>query len=311
VDDDMIETIVADKGSRKRFRCGGVKITIDGSIQGYTAFLSKPYHVQPPDEDAVTQDTCSGESAEHMFVSADTPAGSGKAAVKPGGDYRGYSNMKQAEVDHWVQACDKHDIQLIAHTNGDGATDMLLEAVRKVRGDKPRNDLRTTIIHAQTIREDQLDVAKEHGMFPSFFPIHVVFWGDRHRDIFLGPDRAARISPAKSALERGMKFTLHHDAPVAGIGMLPVAAAAVNRKTASGKPLGLDQKITPFEALRAITHDAAWQYFQEDRKGTLEAGKVADLVVLDADPLAVDPAKMADIQVLETIKDGETVFRKA
>ena len=108
-----------------------------------------------------------------------------------------------------------------------------------------------------------------------------------------------------------MKFTLHHDAPIAGIGMLPVAAASVNRMTSSGKPLGLDQRITAFEALRAITHDGAWQYFQEGRKGTLEAGKVADLVILDADPLAIEPSKMADIAVLETIKDGETVYRKA
>lgn len=192
----------------------------------------------------------------------------------------------------------------------DAATDILLEAIRNVRGDQPRPELRTTIIHAQTMREDQLDVAKAHGMCPSFFPIHVVFWGDRHRDIFLGPERAARISPAKSALDHGMKFTLHHDAPVAGIGMLAVAAAAVNRMTTGGKPLGPDQKITAFEALRAITHDAAWQYFQEDRKGTLEAGKIADLVILDEDPLAIDPMKMPDIDVLETIKDGKTVFRK-
>ena len=309
VTDEEMKRIVADKTSTARFRRGGVKITIDGSIQGYTAFLSEPYHVQPEGQGALTQDSCDGESAEHVFVSEDTPAGEATSRSGIGGDYRGYPNMKLEEVVHWMEQCDKHDLQLLAHTNGDGATDILVEAVRKVRGKKPRPDLRTTIIHAQTMREDQLDVAKEHGMCPSFFPIHVTFWGDRHRDIFLGPERAARISPAKSALDRGMKFTLHHDAPIAGISMLPVAAASVNRITSGGVPLGPEQKITPFEALRAITHDAAWQYFQEDRKGTLEAGKVADLVILDADPLAIDPMKMGDIQVLETIKDGGTVFR--
>jgi len=308
VTDDELKRIVADRTSKARFRRGGVKITVDGSIQGYTAFLSKPYHVQPEGRGAVTQDACRGESAEHVFVSADTPVGEPAREADIGGGYRGYANMTAEEIAHWVETCDAHDVQLLAHTNGDGATDLLLDAVKQVRRNAPRKDLRSTIIHAQTVREDQLDVAQEHGLCPSFFPIHVVFWGDRHRDIFLGPERAARISPAKSALNRGMKFTLHHDAPVAGIGMLQVAAASVNRRTASGKLLGPDQKITPFEALRAVTHDAAWQYFQEDRKGTLEAGKVADLVILDADPLAIDPMKMGDIQVLETIKDGETIF---
>ena len=310
VDDEEVKRILADKTSTARFRRGGVKITVDGSIQGYTAFLSKPYHVQPKGQEEVTADSCNGETAEHAFVSEKTtPAGS-KEGPKPDAGYRGYANMTQEEITRWVRTCDEHDLQLLAHTNGDAATDLLVEAVREVRGEKPRKDLRTTIIHAQTMREDQLDFAKAQGITPSFFPIHIPFWGDRHREIFLGPERARRISPAKSALKRDMKFTLHHDAPVAGIGMLPVAAAAVNRMTTGGKQLGPDQKITAFEALRAITHDAAWQYFQEDRKGTLEAGKVADLVILDADPLAVDPAKMASIAVLETIKDGETVFRK-
>ena len=309
VDDDELERIVADKQATGRFRRGGVKLTVDGSIQGYTAFLSKPYHVQPEGEGSVTPDSCEGEAAERAFVTPEVEPGKATAAEKPGSGYRGYANMTLEEIKHWVKTCDEHDIQMLAHTNGDGATDLLVEAIGAVRGDKPRPDLRTTIIHAQTMREDQLDFAQKQGICPSFFPIHITFWGDRHRDIFLGPERAARISPAKSALRRGMKFTLHHDAPVAGIGMLPVAAASVNRMTSGGKPLGPDQKITAFEALRAITADAAWQYFQEDRKGTLEAGKVADLVILDADPLAIDPLKMADIEVLETIKDGTSVFR--
>ena len=217
--------------------------------------------------------------------------------------------MTQEQVNTWIKRCDVAGIQIQAHTNGDAATDILIEAVKNVRGDKPRPDLRTTIIHAQTMRDDQLDFSAEHGLTPSFFPIHVYFWGDRHRDIFLGPERAARISPARSALDRNIKITLHHDAPVAGIDMLTVAWTAVNRVTTGGKELGPEERITPFEAFRAITADAAWQNFEEGRKGTLEAGKLADLVILSEDPLTIDPIEIKDIQVLETIKEGSTIYQ--
>ena len=185
---------------------------------------------------------------------------------------------------------------------------MLLAAVQKVRRNKPRPDLRTTIIHAQMMRDDQLDTAAKQGLTPSFFPIHFYFWGDRHRDVFLGPERAARMNPARSALKRNMKITLHHDAPIAGISMLKVAWSAVNRVTTSGQPLGPAERITPFEALRAITADAAWQNFEEGRKGTLETGKLADMVVLSKDPLSIEPMAIKDIRVMQTIKEGQTVY---
>ena len=105
-----------------------------------------------------------------------------------------------------------------------------------------------------------------------------------------------------------MKITLHHDAPVAGIDMLTVVWTAVNRITSSGKDLGPEERITPFEALRAVTSDAAWQYFEEDRKGTLEQGKLADMVILTDDPLASDPMKIRDIKVLQTIKEGKAIY---
>jgi predicted amidohydrolase YtcJ len=308
VDNAMLDVIAADKGVTRRLRRGGVKLTIDGSIQGYTAFLSKPYHVQPG-ETAPRNDKCFSENAEHIFVSDDTPCADAEEMTGAEQGHRGYANMQQEEVIEWIRRCDRKEIQILSHTNGDAATDMLIEAVETVRGGKPRPDLRTTIIHAQTMREDQLDASARHGLMPSFFPIHITFWGDRHRDIFLGPQRARRISPAKSALDRGIKFTLHHDAPVAGIGMLQVASASVNRITSGGKELGPEQRITAFEALRAITADAAWQYFEEDSKGTLENGKLADLVILSDNPMTVDPMKMVDIEVLETIKQGVTIYR--
>jgi predicted amidohydrolase YtcJ len=307
VDDAEFNAMVADRGSTARLRRGGLKMTLDGSIQGYTAFLSKPYHVQPGNT-APTADKCITDTAEHIFISLDTESGKASTPGEMDGDYRGYSNMTQEEVEAWLTRCDEANIQIQAHTNGDDATDMLLKAIEHVRGNKPRPDLRTTIIHAQTMREDQLDFAAKHGLTPSFFPIHVYFWGDRHRELFLGPERAARISPSRTALDRGIKVTLHHDAPIAGIEMLTVAWSAINRVTSSGKELGPEHRITPFEGLRAITADAAWQNFEEDRKGTLEAGKLADMVILSDDPLAIDPIKIKDIQVVETIKEGRSIY---
>jgi predicted amidohydrolase YtcJ len=276
-------------------------------FRGYTAYLSKPYFVEPENK-KTTADHCECEKAQKLFVSRDNQTHGDAKLAKTGEGYRGYPSMTQEKVEKWIKRCDEANVQIQAHTNGDGATDMLIEAVQKMRADKPGLDARTTVIHAQTLREDQLDAIAKLGLTPSFFPIHVYFWGDRHVQLFLGPERAARINPARSALDRKIKITLHHDAPVAGIDMLKVAWTAVNRVTTGGKELGPEQRITPFEAFRAITADAAWQNFEEDRKGTLETGKLADLVVLSDDPLAIDPMKLRDIQILETIKEGQSIY---
>ncbi|KAA6184543.1 amidohydrolase family protein [Thiohalocapsa marina] len=311
VDDDTFSRIAANPGmSHGRLRLGGIKFVVDGSIQGYTAYLSEPYYVQPGDTAPMT-DKCNTGPAERLFISADnqeTQTGGSQSPTTTGQDFRGYANMTQEQLVSWISRCDASGIQFQAHTNGDAATDMLLKAVETVRKDKPRPDLRSTVIHAQTMRDDQLDTLARQGMTPSFFPIHVYFWGDRHRDQFLGPARASRIDPARSALDRKLKISLHHDAPVAGISMLNVAWSAINRVTTSGKELGPEQKLTPFEAFRAITADAAWQNFQEDRKGTLEVGKLADMVLLSGDPMTVDPMTIRDLKVVQTLKEGRVVY---
>lgn len=307
--DTLLQDIARQRQARGRFRLGGIKLTVDGSIQGYTAFLSRPYFMQPGASGSVL-DKCDAKAAEQLFVSAGGTPAAGAGAAKSKSSHRGYASMTQSQVEHWLRTCDRHGIQMQVHTNGDGATDMLVKAVAKVRGMQPRPDLRTTLIHAQTMRNDQLDFSARHGLTVSFFPIHVYFWGDRHRDRFLGSVRAARINPARSALDRKIRITLHHDAPIAGIDMLKVAWTAIVRQTTSGQDLGPQERITPFEALRAITADAAWQNFEEDRKGTLEVGKLADLVVLSADPLAVDPRLIQDIQVQQTLKEGKVVFQR-
>jgi hypothetical protein len=271
--------LAADAGReyRGRFRLGGMKLLTDGSIQGYTAYLSRSYHTPPDGRDSTYAGFPTFETQEKL-----------NAAVADG-----YDNG-------W---------QVLAHANGDAAIGMVIEAARAAQEVHPDGDRRTTIIHAQTIREDQLDEVKELGLYLSFFPGHVYYWGDRHQDVFLGPERAARINPMRSALERGIPVTLHHDSPVTPPDILTVVWSAVNRVTSGGQELGPEQRLTAREALRSVTIEAARQLFEEERKGSIEVGKVADVVVLSANPLTVEPMAIREIAVEETIKEGETVFK--
>jgi len=157
-------------------------------------------------------------------------------------------------------------------------------------------------------RVDQLERMKRLRAIPSFFVLHTYYWGDRHRDIFMGPERAARISPLRSALSRSLHFTIHCDAPVVPMDPLQLVWAAVNRRSSSGAIIGPGERIGVEDALRATTIEAARQHFLEDERGSIETGKLADLVVLSADPTAQDPARLRELQVLRTIVGGKTVF---
>ncbi|WP_300686859.1 amidohydrolase family protein, partial [uncultured Bilophila sp.] len=164
------------------------------------------------------------------------------------------------------------------------------------------------VIHCQTVREDQLDRIKRLGVVPSFFVVHTYFWGDRHYEIFLGPDRAERISPLRSAVRRGILFSNHNDTFVTPIDPLLSVWSAVNRRTSGGRTLGAGQTIPVMEALRSVTSWAAYQACEENIKGSLEAGKLADMVVLEENPLEVDPLTIKDIRVLATIVGDEIVY---
>jgi hypothetical protein len=281
---------------------------LDGSIQGYTAYLSHPYHNQPGTDEPVGRDDI-GE-VDQLLVQGDAPTDPPPLPRAEGDNYRGYPTIEsQEEVTGWLKKAYEKGWPAQVHTNGDGATDMLIEAVRQAEAAYPGQDRRVVIVHAQTMREDQLDAAAELGMSPTFFPGHVYFWGDRHRDIFLGPERAARINPLRSALDRGIVFTGHHDAPVTPADMLVPIWAAVNRVTASGEVLGPEQRIPAIEAIRAATINGAYQLFEEETKGSIEVGKLADFVVLSENPLEIDPMTIKDILVMETIKEGKTIFK--
>ena len=259
---------------RTWLRLGAVKLIADGSIQGYTGFLSRPYHVPP--------------------------------GLDPG--YRGYPVLSREKLFRLVNRYHTAGWQVAVHGNGDAAIDLILDAFEAAQRAQPRADARHVVVHAQMARDDQLDRMAELGVIPSFFSLHTYYWGDRHREIFMGPDRAARLSPARSALERGVRFTIHADAPVVPMEPLRLVWSAVNRRSTSGATIGAAQRISVIQALRAVTIDAAYQHFEEDEKGSLEPGKLADLVLLDRSPLD-DPVTIDRIRVLETIVAGRSVYR--
>ncbi len=199
-------------------------------------------------------------------------------------------------------------MQILVHCNGDASADMMIEAVRKAQRKHGRKNLRPVMVHAQTARADQLDQMNELGVIPSFFSSHTFYWGDWHINETLGRERARRISPLRSALKRGMKFANHSDAPVTPPDQMMVIHTAVNRTSRSGVIVGPEERISPMDALKAVTKWGAYQYFEEKEKGSIEPGKRADLVVLSDNPLTVDDAAIKDIKVLRTIKDGGTIY---
>src|SRR5262245_24953164 len=257
-------------------RTSGVKMLHDGSLQGFTGYLSRPYATQPE----------------------------GKR------DYTGYASRPREKLVEMVRNYHRAGYQIAIHANGDAAIDDVLFAFRAAQAELPRPDARHRIEHCQTPREDQLDAIRELGITPSFFVGHVYYWGDRHESIFLGSERAARISPLASALARGIRFTIHNDTPVTPVDPLLLVWCSVNRMMKDGKTLGPEQRVSPFAALKAVTIDAAWQNFEENTKGSIEVGKQADLVVLAENPLTAEPARLKDIEILETIVGGETCFKR-
>lgn len=260
-----------------RYRIGGVKLTLDGSPQGKTAWLSQPYYVPPE----------------------------GKPA-----SYRGYPAVTEQQALDAVELAFRNDWQIEVHANGDAAIDLLIGAVREATVKHGAKDRRPVLIHGQTTRMDQLDDLKTLGVVPSLFPMHTFYWGDYHRDSVLGPRRAEIISPCHSVLRRGMRFTTHHDAPVANPDSMRVLSATVTRRTRSGDILGADECVPVDIALKAMTLWAAWQHYEDDRKGSLAVGKLADLALLDANPLTIDPDRLAGIKVQAAYKEGEEVWRR-
>lgn len=259
------------KKYRNRLKIGGYKMFLDGSPQGKTAWLSEPY--------------------------ANSPDG-----------YSGYPIYSDKQVQSLITQALYDNMQLLTHCNGDAAAEQLIAGFEKAAASHENAAAtRPVMIHAQTVRYDQLERMHDLSMIASFFVAHTHYWGDVHLQN-LGRSRASRISPARTAGKLGVVYTFHQDSPVLPPNMLDTVWCAVNRMTKNGVVLGDCERVTPLNALKAVTIHAAYQYFEENRKGSIRPGKLADLVILDQNPLTVDPMSIRDIRVMETIKEGVSVY---
>jgi predicted amidohydrolase YtcJ len=260
---------------QNRFRLGGVKLTLDGSPQGKTAWFTEPYLVPP----AGQPETYAGYPAFD--------------------DTEALTLMRQAYDKGW---------QLLVHTNGDAAIDQLIRLVDVIKAEREIGDHRTVMIHGQFTRQDQIAQLKDSGIFPALYPMHTFYWGDWHRDSVAGEERANNISPTGWIIAEGMRFSIHSDAPVTFPNSMRILDSAVNRVTRTDKTLGPQHRLLPLDALKAMTIHAAYQHFEESIKGSIEIGKQADFVVLDRDPLTIPVEELKNIRILQTINDDQLIY---
>jgi predicted amidohydrolase YtcJ len=258
----------------QRLKIGGVKITVDGSPQGRTAFFSTPYLTGGP----------GGEK-----------------------DWKGEPTFPQHIVNSMVKRVYELNVPLLLHCNGDAAIDAFLTAYEHARGGDYTRPWNVTTIHTQFMRRDHIPKFVQYKVRPSFYTLHTFYFADAHL-ANRGKEQAAYISPVRDTIDAGLRPTNHTDFVVAPLDQMTMLWTAVNRTSRAGAAIGPDQRITPYEGLKCMTEWAAEQYDERSSKGTLEAGKLADLVILDKDPLKVEAMAIKDIRVVETLKDGKTIY---
>ncbi|WP_026969700.1 amidohydrolase [Algoriphagus terrigena] len=274
---EILKTKWYSKDYTNHYRIAGLKLTLDGSPQGRTAWRTVPYLLPPP-----------GEKKTYL----------GYPAIANDTDVTAI--YKMAFENNW---------QIITHGNGDAAIDQMIRCIKPAIAEYGNTGRRNTLIHGQYIRTDQLDSLKKLDIIASLFPLHTFYWGDWHKQI-IGDSLGNKISPTRTALNKGLRITIHTDAPVALPNLMRMVWTAVNRTSRSGDIIGDGEQLSPYEAMKSITDWSAYQHFEEDKKGTLTKGKLADLVVLDKNPLKVAQDDIKDILVMETIKEGKSIYKK-
>ena len=245
---------------------GLCKIIADGSIQGFTARLKWPGYYNGNPE---------------------------------GSWYTAPQNLEQM-----IEAYHSEGMHLHIHTNGDEATEVTINALEKALMRFPREDHRHTLQHCQMAEEAHFRRMSKLGICSNLFSNHIFYWGDKHLEKTLGPDRAARMNAAATAKKQGVNFSIHSDAPVTPLAPLFTAWCAINRRTASGLVLGEHERISLNDALYAITLGAAYTLKLDHVVGSIESGKFADFAVLEEDPFLVEPDQLKDIKIWGTVVDG-------
>ncbi len=248
-----------------RVRYGPVKFIVDGSIQGFTARLRTPYANGRPN---------------------------GLWLIPP-------AQLVDVFTPFHVAGLEMH-----IHTNGDEATEVVLDALEIVLAAHPRADHRHTLQHCQMAGPDQLARAARLGLCINFFANHLYYWGDAHHAQTVGPARAEAMNPAGSARRLGIPFSLHSDAPITPLNPLFTAWCAVQRQTASGRVLGENERLPVADALHAVTLGAAYTLRMDHLIGSVTPGKQADFAVLEDDPLAVPAERLRDVRVWGTVLGG-------
>jgi len=260
-----------DNPANDKLRFGIIKIILDGSIQGFTARLTWPYYIGAPE----------GNAENGLWL------------VPP------------EQMPDLVSAFHEAGLTVHCHCNGDQAAEVFISAVETALERHPRFDHRHTVQHCQLTTPAQYGRMAALGMHANIFSNHIFYWGDQHRDVTVGPERAARMDACATAERLGVEFSFHSDTPVTPLGHLHVMWCAVNRLTASGQVLGPDERISVDTAMYAATLGAARQIKLDHEIGSLQTGKFADFAVLDADPYEVDPTELKDIGVWGTVVGGD------
>ncbi|WP_317367093.1 amidohydrolase [uncultured Tyzzerella sp.] len=249
----------------------GYKAFLDGSPQGKTAWLTKPYENEK--------------------------------------DYKGYPIYEDAQVTNFFKKAITENVQMLIHCNGDAACEQFIRCYKQAKEETNcKNNIRPVMIHSQMLRKDLLPLVKELDIIPSYFVAHTFYWGDVHIKN-LG-ERAYNISPLKSSSDLNIIYTLHQDAPVIMPNMIETIWCATNRITKDGVSIGKDEIITPLDAIKAVTINASYQYFEEDIKGSIKIGKQANFVILSKNPLKIPTSEIKDIEILKTIKLDKVIFEK-
>ncbi|MFP3040734.1 amidohydrolase [Treponema primitia] len=220
-------------------------------------------------------------------------------------DYYGIPTKTPAEMEALVMEAHSAGMQMEIHANGDRAIEMVLDAYEKAQKTFPRRDPRHRIAHCTIINDKLLDRIKKLGVVVCPFVSYVWEHADK-----MGPygDRVERMFAHRSFLDRGIPVGASSDHPCGTQDPYKAIQAMVTRTSAKGEPVGLKQKITVEEAIRIYTQGSAYATFEENRKGTLKSGMLADFIVLSGNPFKTDPFAIHELKTLQTYVGGKQVY---